>query len=487
MQSILDEPVYSPRGDVTAIENPEEFFLRLPTTYRSYALRAYPIDDGSADAAEKALKRDVTGEARDQTGEWTSGGASTKPSVTGTPRVPKPPTSKPSKKPNAPKIDEDDEESGGRFAKPPTQRGEMVYAKRVGTGKNVKIVLSDGSTAPEHMQKLAGSIPPDWSEVKIAKDPSMDVLVTARDPNGNSKLVYNDAYEKRNEAIKFVRAADMVANHDVILKEFAEDRLKSETREQADCARLMLAQATRPGSESDNKGVSKYFGKSLTPDDVVLTKSDNPKIAIIGKQTDAQKKAAASGKDVVAINVNGSLVVIKDKKTKAELLKRANEGGDLHDSTYWLKSHGATTLEGRHVVEAPDGTRLKFVGKEGVFHDHLVKDPEVAKMLLERKAKSGDTGQLFNTNEIKLRDYVKTKDGGDFLSKDLRTARANMIAIDEINKIPAPKTDKEYKAKRDLVGQRVAHVLGNEIAQSLKSYISPELFSDWRINAGVQG
>ena len=60
-----------------------------------------------------------------------------------------------------------------------------------------------------------------------------------------------------------------------------------------------------------------------------------------------------------------------------------------------------------------------------------------------------------------LRKYVSEKDGGGCMSKDLRTGRANMLAIDETSKKKPPKTDKEYDDKCLEVGTIVSGVLGN--------------------------
>jgi hypothetical protein len=380
--------------------------------------------------------------------------------------------------------DESDEEGdegepvAGRFYKAPAKKVPMVDATRDGK----KIRLADGSEAPTHIQDIAGSIAPDWKDVKIAVDPDAEVLATGIAPNGKAKTIRSASYDKRAAVLKFVRSEDLLANHAKIMGEIQRDRHDPAKREEADVSWLMLEQATRPGSETDNKGVSKFFGHKVTADDVIETKSDDHRIAIIGTQTKAQKAAAARGTPVLTIKVGDDLVIVKDKKTKAELLRRKAAGEDLQDTSFWLKSHGATTLEGRHVVQSKDGVRLQFVGKEGVWHDHLVKDQALAKMLTDRKEAS--FGKLFKTNENKVLKYVDERDGGGYLNKDLRTGRANIIARQEIAKLPQPKDKKEYKSCVQKVAEAVAHVLGNEWKQCIKSYINPEYFSSWQVKMG---
>ena len=120
-----------------------------------------------------------------------------------------------SEKPGA-GTDEAEEDAGGRFAKPPASRGEMREAKREGKGKDAKIVLADGTPAPEHIQKIVGKIPPAWTDLKVALDPSVEVQVQARDGKGNPKTVYTPEHDQRTEALKFARTDDMIRNAAII-------------------------------------------------------------------------------------------------------------------------------------------------------------------------------------------------------------------------------------------------------------------------------
>lgn len=174
------------------------------------------------------------------------------------------------------------------------------------------------------------------------------------------------------------------------------------------------------------------------------------------------------------------------KREQAEcawlMAEQATRPGSESDTGAKVKAYGATTLRAEHVETDEDGTvRLHFIGKEGVEHNHVIHNPELAAMLVARK-QSADRrgGKLFATDETKVRDYVAQLDGGGFLSKDLRTVRANMIAIREIHATAPPATEKEYKAAVKAVAERVSHVLGNRPAQALESYINPAVFSSWR-------
>ncbi len=352
-----------------------------------------------------------------------------------------------------------------QFETSDAQVGKMVSAKREGKGKDALVTTKDGP-APGHI--TPAMIPPAWKSVKIATDPNADVLVQARDAKGNSKTVYSDNYTMRNQAIKFARIKEGMEKAPQMLEEIQKDRNDPDKVNEADAAWLMMEQATRPGSEADNKGNSHLHGITLTPDNFVLGKVD--------------KQGVPS---VVMTVPNQKPMPIKDKKARAEIAKRLQTNGDLHDTGYWLKSHGATTLEGRHVVESPDGVRLQFLGKESVYHDHLIQNPDLAKMLLQRKAQAGESGKLFNTDYKKTTDYVKKLDGGMFTPKDLRTIRGTTLATQHVASMPTPKNREDYISGVMGVADRVSGVLGNDAGICLQAYISPTIFSGWKQSAGV--
>src|SRR5271166_767481 len=277
-------------------------------------------------------------------------------------------------------------------------RGEMREARREGTGKEAKIVMADGSKAPDHIKP--SMVPPKWTGVKIAIDPKSEVLVTARDDKGRPKMVTSDSYNTRSAAVKFDRTTEMLEQHDKIAGEIQKAR-NGPQKEEAECAWLMQVQATRPGSERD---------------------------------------------------------------TKAD-----------------VKAYGATTLEARHVVQSKDGVRLQFIGKEGVAHDHLVRDKELGKMLMERKSSAtSDSDKLFKTTDAKVRDFTAARDGGKFTPKDFRTSAATRLAAETVQADPRPSRDmKEHAQRVKAVATKVSGLLGNKPAEALKSYIHPGVFSDW--------
>src|SRR5208337_180041 len=160
---------------------------------------------------------------------------------------------------------------------------------------------------------------------------------------------------------------------------------------------------------------------------------------------------------------------------------QATRPGSERDTKSKVKAYGATTLEARHVVQSKDGVRLQFIGKEGVAHDHLVRDKELAKMLLDRKAAAaGDSDKLFKTTDAKVRDFTAARDGGKFTPKDFRTSAATRLAAETVQAEPRPSTNlKEHKARVKAVAEKVSGLLGNKPAEALKSYIHPAVFAVW--------
>ena len=361
-------------------------------------------------------------------------------------------------------IDNDESDDDEPVKRPAIAKGKSVSAQREGKGKDARIVMSDGSTAPPHI--TPAMIPPAWENVQVYPDPDSEVWVkatmTGKNGKTSGKAVYKPSYEAEMQAAKFTRVNMMQGEIGDIDAKIQSDRNDPKWKDAADAAFLMREQATRPGSESDTKGLAKHYGREMTADNVVITP--------------AKGKGAAK----VALKFGDDVIPVKDAGTAAEIQRRLDAGESLEDSTYWLKSHGATTLEGRNVVEAPDGVRLQFVGKEGVWHDHLVENPELAKMLVERKATAKERGgKLFGANDSKVSDYVKTLDHGRISPKDLRTNRANEIAAAEVKKLgdTPPKDAAEAKARKMAVATTVSRKLGNRPQQCIESYIDPSVWS----------
>jgi DNA topoisomerase IB len=160
--------------------------------------------------------------------------------------------------------------------------------------------------------------------------------------------------------------------------------------------------------------------------------------------------------------------------------------GSETDTKAKVKAYGATTLEGRHVVVEDGQVYLRFTGKKGVALNLPVNDPAVAKELQDRARQAGAGGKLYpHASGGSLLEYTHTLDGGGFKTKDFRTLLGTRTAMNQITKVPAPKNEKEYKKRVMEVAKVVSSKLGNTPVVALTSYISPSVFSGWRISANV--
>ena len=277
----------------------------------------------------------------------------------------------------------------------------------------------------------------------------------------------------KTAAIKFARVREGVRMKGIMYREIQDARKDPSTRDVADLAMMIMEQGTRPGSEADTKGMARLYGETID--------SKNVKIEVTPPTKKGQSRPPK-----VSLLIRDKEIPIRDKKAAAELQRRIESGESLEDSTYWLKSYGATTLEARHVVIDGDQVRLEFMGKESVWHSHVVSDPEVSRMLAERKraATRGDQ-QLFPVSETALNKFISRLDGEHFTAKDFRTMKATELAMREIDRMEPPSNETEYGDAVMRVAAIASRKLGNEPAQALASYIDPTVFHAWRSAAGV--
>jgi DNA topoisomerase-1 len=169
------------------------------------------------------------------------------------------------------------------------------------------------------------------------------------------------------------------------------------------------------------------------------------------------------------------------------IFKMGIRPGSDSDTKAKVKAYGATTLEGKHVVTEGDETYLRFTGKKGVAINLHVDDPELASNLRKRAGDAGENGRLFGgVRGGSLLDFVHGElDHGGYKTKDFRTLLANNQASDVIARMPAPKSEKEYKKAVLEVAKQVSAKLGNTPTVALQSYINPAVFGAWRESYAV--
>ena len=154
--------------------------------------------------------------------------------------------------------------------------------------------------------------------------------------------------------------------------------------------------------------------------------------------------------------------------------------GGKGDGKAKQQAFGASTLMGDHVKVDGNTVTFDFPGKKGVRQQHAINDPIVAAMM--KDAKPGQP--VFATRDVKVREAWQSKYGGEKVH-DIRHVVASEIAEKELAKRvpPPPKNDKQRKAMIKEVATIAAHTLGNDPAQTLGTYIDPQLWSKVQVAA----
>ena len=154
--------------------------------------------------------------------------------------------------------------------------------------------------------------------------------------------------------------------------------------------------------------------------------------------------------------------------------------GSEDDTGAKKQAFGATTLQGQHVVTDPDGTYLRFIGKDGVSLNLKMNDPGLVAMLSARAQTAGPDGKLFpNVTDKSLLAHCHTMGDGTFKVKDMRTHLGTTTAARLVQSMPVPADAKQYRAAVMTVAKQVAAKLGNTPVIALQSYISPTIFASW--------
>ncbi len=129
-----------------------------------------------------------------------------------------------------------------------------------------------------------------------------------------------------------------------------------------------------------------------------------------------------------------------DAATAALLIRKMGlRPGSDADTGAEKKAYGATNLRAKHVSVDGDNVKLEFTGKKGVALSLEMKDKELASLLKNRKSGKKGDDRLFDTDEIKLRTYMKDAAPG-VKPKDFRTYLATSTAIQKISEFPIPPT-----------------------------------------------
>jgi DNA topoisomerase IB len=148
---------------------------------------------------------------------------------------------------------------------------------------------------------------------------------------------------------------------------------------------------------------------------------------------------------------------------------------------------GAATLRRDHVTR--DGDRslvVRFTGKSGVEHDHLVRDRDLAALAADlRRRRSGsadffvyrDDRRWVDLTSPDINAYIQRHTSPDCSAKDFRTWGATVTAAVALARIPPETCESRAARQKSLRGviAEVAAILGNTPAVCRSSYIDPRV------------
>lgn len=151
--------------------------------------------------------------------------------------------------------------------------------------------------------------------------------------------------------------------------------------------------------------------------------------------------------------------------------------------------YGATTIEGRHVKFGKDGTAsLEFIGKQGKLNKATVTDPAIVAALKAHTQGKGPKDRVFNVSKEEIRAAAPK----GVKLKDFRTIGATKHAEQILERIgPPPVTGDKKKDAQTIarilkqVSEDVSTRLNNTPAMARRSYIAPQVITNWTKKHGV--
>ena len=211
-------------------------------------------------------------EARNPSGEWTSGGGGGAATKAKSPVRTTTRTTSPAKR--------------GKFTLPSGKKQAAAKANtpRVKSSTGMVAAPADKAQWPEHLRKLR--VPPAWTEVHIHPDPKHNLWVTGKDVKGRVQSLYSPDFAKANSAKKFTRVANLAKNLDKINQKNnknmnARDEM---TKEHAHVLSLMISTGIRPGSERDTGADKQAYGATTLQGQHVITENGQTRLRFVGKK-----------------------------------------------------------------------------------------------------------------------------------------------------------------------------------------------------------
>jgi len=147
------------------------------------------------------------------------------------------------------------------------------------------------------------------------------------------------------------------------------------------------------------------------------------------------------------------------------------------------RSFGLTTLENAHARISGSKVRFRFRGKSGKFHDIVLSDARLARILRRCQELPGrqlfqyvdDDGVMRDVESSDVNDYLRAATGQDFTAKDFRTWAGTVLAAQALCEMEEAAS--VTAARRHVLAafDKVAVSLGNTRAVCRKCYVHPAI------------
>jgi len=154
-------------------------------------------------------------------------------------------------------------------------------------------------------------------------------------------------------------------------------------------------------------------------------------------------------------------------------------------------SFGLTTLTNGHVRVRGQRLRFRFRGKSGKFHDVLLDDARLARIVRRCQELPGqalfqyvsDDGAIESIGSGDVNEYIRAVTAADFSAKDFRTWAGSLLAAEALFRAGPARTAtvKKHRITRALA--EVAEQLGNTPAVCRKSYVHPAVIAAYERGA----
>jgi DNA topoisomerase IB len=153
---------------------------------------------------------------------------------------------------------------------------------------------------------------------------------------------------------------------------------------------------------------------------------------------------------------------------------------------------GAATLRRDHVtIRPPGGLAMRFTGKSGIEHEHLVEDAQLFELALALRRRRSGPADFFVYREgrrwvdltsTQINAYIQRHTSADHSAKDFRTWGATVLAAVALARLSVEACESSKARRNSLKGviEEISDILGNTPSVCKSSYIDPRVLDRYR-------